>query len=117
MKQKTTNCGYCQCCYNAEALPPCLEKPKKLNPQPLYYERWCEERRKADSRFMEAADMRTCKQMETFSAVKGRWRNKYMEMWNGLNPMPNITRDEFIHQLHGRVSALEAALAEKGGLR
>lgn len=37
-----------------------------------------------------------------------------LERWDALNPKPEIKRDDFLVNLHRRVAALEAALAEKG---
>ena len=41
----------------------------------------------------------------------------FVREWIEANPAPEISRDQFLHQLGERVAALEAALAEKGGSR
>lgn len=41
----------------------------------------------------------------------------FLNEWIENNQQPTMHRDEFIHSLGERVLALEAALAEKGGLQ
>lgn len=42
--------------------------------------------------------------------------SREMREWEMLHPRPKTTRDQLIVQLANRVAALEAALAEKGGV-
>ena len=46
------------------------------------------------------------------SSNVARWNRMCVAEWERLNPSPYLKRDEFIHQLHNRITALEAALAE-----
>ncbi|OKY84375.1 MAG: hypothetical protein BHV69_10160 [Bacteroidales bacterium 52_46] len=41
----------------------------------------------------------------------------FVQEWIKNHPQPTMNRDEFVHSLGERVSALEAALTEKGGLQ
>ncbi len=113
-KKQCARCGAQVCRYSTDGLPPCLPRPKKLKESYLFLEEWNPLRSQACDAFlstMESLRRRGCSMMGNSSNV-ARWNRMCVAEWERLNPSPYLKRDEFIHQLHNRITALEAALAE-----
>lgn len=106
--------GKCQTYYE---LPPCITFPVKESPQPKIVEDWKQLSQHALIRFEKFVMHSKCPLINFHSKYYYDWKDLYMRAWKRLNPRPDITLRDAYNQSLAQISALEAALAEKGGDR